>query len=166
MTRLCCLVMLKKGNEKKLLVNGKTWQQWQQVSTSVIVSFSIIGEWHKSSQINKKNKQWKAIRTSLCSPCRSYLTKSLQLVHLAGLHSVSQFLYWMANRLSVLVRDVDLLHYSQQLPERGRTSQKSPDLESFDQNISAFTAGLLETLLSPSITLTELLFEQHDGKRV
>lgn len=46
----------------------------------------------------------------------------------------------------------------------GRNTKKSFDSESFDQNKSAFTAGLLEILLGSSIPLTELCFEQHDRK--
>lgn len=46
---------VQEGKWKKPLVNGKTWRLWQWVSISVIVSFSIIGEWHKISQIKIKS---------------------------------------------------------------------------------------------------------------
>lgn len=112
----------RKEMKRKPLVNGETWQwcQWVFGNTPVIVFFLIIGDWHKISltkTMDSNAHPYYKVHAGL-------IWRSLQILHLAGLHSISQFLYWMANQLSVLVKDVDLLHYSQQLPEHGRTLHK------------------------------------------
>lgn len=58
------------------------------------------------------------------------------------------------------MNDVELVSYSQVSEHRGPRGGAS-DSEGFNQNKSAFTAGLLEMLLSPSVTVTESLYQHH-----